>query len=84
MSKIRILTQDGIDFIEVPDPHERSEAGTYWNAVRTYLRTGDDSALSPFEGETIAGKYVQTDLDAIEEWARRGELDFEDIYLKPR
>jgi hypothetical protein len=78
--RLRILTPEGIEFVEVTDPDERSEVGQYWNAVRHYLNTGDDSRLWRFEGETVAGRPWETGLDPIEEWGRRGELDFEDIY----
>jgi hypothetical protein len=78
---MRRLTTEGLDFVEVADAAEQSTLGSYWNAVRTYLRTGDDSQLWAFEGEVIAGRALETDLDRIEEWARRGEISFEDIYL---
>jgi len=78
--EMRVLTTDGVEYLEVRDPVERSVVGQHWNAVRTYLNTGDDSRLWQLEGETVAGKQLETDPDAIEEQARRGELDFEDIY----
>lgn len=82
--RLRILTPEGIEFVEVTDPDERSEVGQYWNAVRHFLNTGDDSRLWRFEGETVAGRPWETRLDPIEEWGRRGELDFEDIYEHAR
>jgi len=81
---MRVLTIGGVEFVDVRDPVERSTVGGYWNAVRHYLSTGDDSRLWGFEGESIGGRRLETDLDAIEEWARRGELDFEEIYERTR
>jgi hypothetical protein len=78
--RMRILTPDGIEFVEVSDPVERSLVGQFWNGVRKYLRTGDDSGLWGLDGETVAGRPLDTSLDAIDYWGHRGELDFEDIY----
>jgi hypothetical protein len=77
--EMRVLMTTGVEFLEVTDPTERSTVGQHWNAVRTYLNTGDDSRLRQFEGETVAVR-LETDLDTIDELARRGELDFPDIY----
>lgn len=77
---MRILTGNGVQWVDVATDAEASEIGSHWNAVRRYRRTGDDSDLWPFEGEQIAGHLPETDLDAIDFWAATGELDFEDIY----
>jgi hypothetical protein len=46
--------------------------------VRRYLRTGDASELSKFRGTVIGGHELETDTDALDERAGRGELeDFE-------
>jgi hypothetical protein len=81
MSRMRILARDeGVVWVTPETDADASEIGSYWNAVRRYRRTGDDSDLWPFESEQIAGHAWETDLDAIDFWAATGELDFEDIY----
>lgn len=80
MDRMRLLTGDGPVWVDVENDADASDIGTYWNAVRTFLRTGDDVSLSPFEGQPLGGVYPLTDLDGIEYWALRGELEFEDIY----
>lgn len=77
--RLRILSEDGVEFDAVSSS-EASTLGEYWNGVRHYLRTGDDSRLWGLEGEQVAGRTLLTDLDLIDHWARTGELDFEDIY----
>ena len=78
--RIRVLTEGRARFIEVPDERDRSTIGSYWNAIKRYVYTGDDTELFPFEGEAIEGYPLETDRDAIDEAARRGEVAFEDIY----
>jgi hypothetical protein len=56
----------------------------YWNAVRTYLRTGDQRALRPFRGKAlrvdkIAYPFI-TDPRTLERLYQAGEVAFEDIY----
>jgi len=81
MSRMRFLAHDeGPVWITPEQDAEASEIGRYWNALRHYRRTGDDSRLWPFEGEQIAGHIWETDLDAIDFWAATGQLDFEDLY----
>jgi hypothetical protein len=83
-SVMRVLTQGGVEDVEVDAPNERSLLGSYWNAVQNFLNTGDESHLEDFEGERVAGRILETDPDRIEYWARYGELDFEDIYESTR
>jgi hypothetical protein len=74
------LTNQGMVWIDVPDPIDRSLLGGYWNAVHRFRDTGDDRDLGRFAGLVIAGYELQTDLDEIEFWAYQGQLDFVDIY----
>ena len=78
--RMRILIADGVGWVTPRGEAEASDIGTYWNAVRRYRRTGDDSGLWPYEGMQIAGHTLETDPDVIDYWAATGELDFEDIY----
>jgi len=79
--RMRMLAQDeGLVWVDITDDLEASDIGSYWNGVRRYLRTGDDSGLRPSEGAGVGLYWFETDLDAIDFWAATGMLDFEDIY----
>lgn len=77
--RMRILGK-GLVWVAPTSDSDKSEIGSYWNAVKKYLTTGDDSDLASFEGRVIEGYELETDPEAIELWAQRGDLDFEDIY----
>lgn len=78
--RMRLLTEEGPEFHDVPDEEERSIISGYWAAIRHYVGTGEDDRLSDFEGVQIADRTLLTDTDQIDYWGRAGELDFEDIY----
>ena len=79
-AQLRVLTTEGPKVVEVQDSDEASRVGEHWNAIKHFLNTGDETRLRGFDGETVAGVVLETDPDAIEEWARTGEIDFEEIY----
>ena len=81
--RMRVLTPDGLLFQEVPDSSDRSRLGAYWSAVGRFLETGDSSRIHEFEGVSIGGHELLTDVDAIEDAGWAGELSFEDIYEQP-
>ena len=66
------------------DSRTASRIGAHWAAVKHYIDTSDDRPLRRFRGGHIRvakrGYPFITDLDAIDELARRGELSFETIY----
>jgi hypothetical protein len=78
---MRLLTRDGVidEPIEVGS-WEASVLGSYWNAVKWFLETGETEALAPFEDLVVAGHVLETDPDWIEYWAYQGDLGFPDIY----
>lgn len=78
--RMRVLASSGPQWVDVTTDSHASDIGSYWNAVRKYVSTGDDSALWAFMGRVIAGHQLLTDPDEIDVWALRGELEFEDIY----
>jgi hypothetical protein len=79
--RMRILARGaGPVWVDVEDVEEASDLGSYWNAVRHFLRTGDDFNVSQFEGMVVGGYELETDPDEIEFWSIHGELEFEDIY----
>jgi hypothetical protein len=63
-----------------PNLFDALSKGSYWNGVRRYVRTGDESGLWPLEGAGVGLYRFETDPDEIDYWAIRGELEFEDIY----
>jgi hypothetical protein len=77
---IEVLTVDGPQVVIVRGSGAASLIGSYEAAVGHYLQTGDASRLARFEGKRVAGITLEADPDAIDEWARRGELQIEDIY----
>ncbi len=76
-----VLTGSGVEAASVPQESDRSTVGRHWNSIRKFLQTGDSEPLAEFEGHSINGRPLETDPDVIEEWWRRRELDFLDIYL---
>jgi hypothetical protein len=77
---MRILTSSGIEDVELPTSEARSKVGSYWNAVQRYLWTGRTDDLEQFSRTRIRGRRLLTDPDRIDQLARIGDLDFEDIY----
>ena len=80
MRTMRIVTAEGVIDVDVRGSRQATRVGQYMNAVKTFLDTGDDEALSRFQGVKIAGHLLATDPGEVEEVARVHELRFEDIY----
>jgi hypothetical protein len=81
LRSMAVLGEDGIEHeVSVRGSRVASLVGEHWSAIGHYLRTGDDSRLRRLRGKRAAGLPLETDPDAIDEWARRGELEIEDIY----
>jgi len=60
---------------------DASIASRYYHALKRYLRDGDESELRKIPpGTTVGGIELETDLDAIDELAARGELDDLEFY----
>jgi hypothetical protein len=78
--RVHVIGPDGERWIDTRGSRVASTVGEYWNAVRHYLTTGDEAPLEPFRGVRVGGVELQTDPDAIDELARRGEVSFEDLY----
>ena len=79
--RMRIIARGiGPVYTDVRTEDEASVIGSYWNAVRRFVRTGDASDLGDFEGVRIGEYELETDPGEIEYWAAAGELEFEDIY----
>jgi hypothetical protein len=78
--RMRVLSPDGVTSVGIRGSRAAALAGEHASAIHHFLATGDDSRLRPVAGKRVAGVVLETDPTAIEAWARRGVLDFEDIY----
>ena len=75
--RIPFLTDEGVQFVDVLSSRQATLVAEYRNAMRAYLE-GDDpngERLGRFAGKGAGGARFQTDLDTIDEWATRRELD---------
>jgi hypothetical protein len=80
LERMRILTKGGVIDTLVIDGGTASMIGSYWNAVRHYLWTGDTRHLEEFEGVWVNFHRLLTDPDTIDDWDRVGELELDSIY----
>ncbi len=78
--RLPALTTKGLKQMDFTDSRQSSVVGRYWNEIGHGLNTGDWSGVATFKGKKVRGRALETDPDVIEARARRGELDFEDIY----
>jgi hypothetical protein len=81
---LRVMAVFGVDgvvhLVEIRGSRAASLVSRHWAAIYHYLITGDDTELRQLEGKRVAGITLQTDLDTVEEWLARGELELEEIY----
>ena len=76
-----LIVSDGRTMqVDVRGSRQAAVVAAYWNAVSRFLETGDTRLLTKFEGKTVAGHVLETDLDVLEDLALSGGLQFEDIY----
>lgn len=76
-----VLGERGVEHeVEIRGSRVASLVGEHWSAIGHYLRTGDESRLARLRGRSVAGIRLETDAEAVEAWARRGELEIEDVY----
>lgn len=78
--RMRILTDEGVVETLVLSDEVASRIGSYWNAVRRYLYTGETEQLGEFDDEWINFHRLLTDPDRIDEWARLADLELDGIY----
>ena len=77
---MRAVTRGGTVLLPDLTDAEATLVARHDNAVRKYLYTGDHTDLEEFDGMTVAGHQLETDLDELDRYALRGEIRFEDIY----
>ncbi len=77
-------TESGLVSLNVRDSRTASRISDFWNAVHTYLRSGDQYGLRKFRGRVISvekRKYAFiTDPDTLDRLFDADELTFDDIY----
>jgi hypothetical protein len=82
--KMLMLTSRGVITVTTLDSDTASVIGSYWNAIRTYITTGDYESLQPFILRFIhaaEGDFeFLTHRPTIDRLARAGELYFQDLY----
>lgn len=81
-----ILTSRGPLDVIVSSSRERKLLSQYDFALRMFRsgEDGADNALKQFEGKTIAGHALITDIKLLIELEHAGELDFEGFYVPIR
>ena len=77
---VRALTTAGLQILTALEDWEATQIGRHWNAVRRYLEYGDVDGLYQMPGTIVAGHELETNIDAVEWHAVRGEISFESIY----
>jgi hypothetical protein len=79
--RMAVFTTSGIRDIDV-SRREASIVGSHWSAIAYYgaSPSQDDSRLMQFDGVSVGGYELETDIALINEMADRGALEFEDIY----
>lgn len=88
MLRLLVLpSPSGLPEIATRDSRVATMAAEYWNAVHTFLQTGDASDLARFRGRHILdaeGNRVPllTDLDELERLGSAGVLSFESLYAR--
>jgi hypothetical protein len=78
--RLPVFTTRGVKQLDFTDSRETSAVGGHWNAIGHGLNTGKWSKVAMFRGKKVHGHTLETDPDVIEAEARRGEIDFLDIY----
>ncbi|MFI5801021.1 hypothetical protein [Streptomyces sp. NPDC051677] len=61
---------------------DRQTYGEYYSAVLDYINGNDPtgSGVSSFSGVRVGGRYLETDLNVIEQQANAGDPFFDDLY----
>ena len=80
LRRMQVLTSEGKQTINLRGSRSASIVAKHWSVIRKYLETGDERGLQAFTDVFPGGKRFATDPVVIDREARRGELDFEDIY----
>lgn len=77
-----VLTVGGPQNLDVRSSRQRTLVSRHWSAIDAYKNRGELAPLRALRGQRVAGQLLECDYDAIDEWARRGDLDIDDIYAE--
>ena len=83
LREMLIPTSRGTTPVSIRGSEQASLLGRYMASVGKYLRTGDSETLDEFEGRSIAGHRLITDLDTLRSIAEGGALELDSIYALP-
>jgi hypothetical protein len=79
--RMAVLSTEGLVDVDTRGSRVRSMVGRHWNAIGRFAGTGDVRVLEPFRGKRVGGVELASDVDTVEEYLRRGEINVDDIYL---
>ena len=79
--RMAVLSTNGLADVDTRGSGVRSLIARHWNAVGRFAATGDVTVLEAFRGKCVGGVELASDVAAVEEYLRRGEIDIDDIYL---
>lgn len=80
---MRSPTGQGMEPLKVRGSRQASLLGKYLSAVGQAVRTGQTDALAKFEGKSIAGRVLITDVDTLTRLGQAGLLELDEIYAVP-
>ena len=75
-----VISRGEVREVEVDDREGASLLGRYWAVGVGRFLAGDPMALEEFEGESVAGRPLETDPAVIEALAFAGMVDIDDVY----
>ena len=84
MRQMFVITPLGFVPVRIRGSRKASLLGQHAAAVQHFLRTGDDAALSAFQGKSVAGYPLIIDTDVLSDLARAGALRLDDLYASPK
>jgi hypothetical protein len=75
--RVPFLTEQGVQLVDVRSSRRATLVAGYRNAVGAYLTGKDPNGehVLRFAGRSVGGQRFETDLDVIDRWAARRELD---------
>lgn len=83
LRKMLLPTPRGTTPVIIRGSKQASKLGRYMSAVGQYLDNGRTDALKEFEGQSIGGHRLITDLTTLKYLAEFGALQLDSIYAPP-
>jgi hypothetical protein len=71
------MTTEGLQSVNANSSRQASLIGQHRNAVKNFLRSGDETPLRKFAGVKVGGKQLETRPEVLEELGRTGAPEFE-------